>query len=481
MFPNNYFEDICAYTSGYRVKATLVNFYDLLNHKETVLLPIKEDSKAPEIKNWQKLTYADTQVERYQRALDYALHNTAIGVQLGNGIHAIDVDSDELAEQFLTLNPLLANTLRTRGSRGCQLWVKIDGECPEKVHPLKLADGKQVGEWRSRGGQSIIFGNHPSGNRYSYPKLEQPITIKFADIRWPIGWVLPWDPTTKPKTKTQRKKEDTDQKVADKLRKRIEGYIATVPGAVEGQGGDAQTYSVACALTHGFALSANDAMVHMRLYNQKCVPPWSEEDLQRKIDESIKATDHQKSRGHLLGTNNSGLPEVILPGIGRNESSFARDISKLLPKQTLFRKSDFVVEVTEPEKSECELGHSDQTIRFQTMTPRKFTTWVEQYVTTGVVVAPKDDVEATPRFVECSMRDVQAAHVLEGPIFSASLPSIDRILDVPIPIRVPSGDVVYPKVGYNERLRLFCDPKSQRSIQNQPVVIESKPATKLVS
>jgi hypothetical protein len=384
---NNYFEDICAFTIGYRVNVQLANIYDLLNHREAVLLPIKEGEKAPDLNGWQKKTFADTQTERYQKDLLYAFHNTAIGVQLGNGVHAIDVDNDDLADQFLALNPTLTNTLRTRGSRGCQFWVKIDGECPEKVRPIKLADKTQVGEWRSKGGQSVIYGNHPSGNRYSVLTAKQPVTIKFADIRWPAGWVLPWDPTTKPKSKTQQKKEAA----GDNLSRRIQKYIDAIPGAVSGDGGHNATYFVAWQLVHGFALSVEEALPFLQSFNGRCQPPWTEAELRHKLNQAATATDHKSSRGHLRGTNATGLPEVLLPGVGRNERSFAKDIAEALPDATLFLKNKSVVEIIEPQQAECDLGREDRSTRFSVMSPKRFTTWVEDHMTTGIMVSQGED------------------------------------------------------------------------------------------
>ncbi len=41
---------------------------------------------------------------------------------------------------------------------------------------------------------------------------------------------------------------------------RARKYLAAIPGAVSGQGGHDQTFSAACALVNGFALSEADAL-----------------------------------------------------------------------------------------------------------------------------------------------------------------------------------------------------------------------------
>ncbi|MEY4438452.1 MAG: hypothetical protein RL249_864, partial [Actinomycetota bacterium] len=42
-----------------------------------------------------------------------------------------------------------------------------------------------VGEWRATGGQTVIFGTHPSGCRYRRLVKAVPVQITFAEINWP--------------------------------------------------------------------------------------------------------------------------------------------------------------------------------------------------------------------------------------------------------------------------------------------------------
>jgi hypothetical protein len=132
------------------------------------------------------LQFKETQTNEHLAQLEHSFRNSAVGVKLGSGIYAIDIDTDELAGQFLDLNPRLQKTLRTRGKRGCQLWLKIDGDVPDSCK-LKLS-GKPIGEWRSKGNQSIIYGQHPDGPRYQVLVREKPVIIKFEEINWPKHW-----------------------------------------------------------------------------------------------------------------------------------------------------------------------------------------------------------------------------------------------------------------------------------------------------
>ena len=83
------------------------------------------------------------------------------------------------------------------------------------------------------------------------------------------------------------------------LEDRIHTYLDAIPPAIAGQGGDTQTYKVACRLVNGFALPPEQALRWMRVYSAKCQPPWSEAELVHKV-ESAFAADHQRPRGCLL-------------------------------------------------------------------------------------------------------------------------------------------------------------------------------------
>jgi P4 family phage/plasmid primase-like protien len=158
--------------------------------ESVVLLPIPRGKKGPVTKGWQDTTLSQTQSPEYLRRLNQG----NIGVLLGapsNGLCTVDIDSDMELEVFLTLNPILAETLTTKGARGAQLWVKVEGEYPP-LTKLKTDAGEDYGEWRAGGGQSIIHGVHPSGVPYQRLKDAPPATITFDQIVWPENVKLPW-------------------------------------------------------------------------------------------------------------------------------------------------------------------------------------------------------------------------------------------------------------------------------------------------
>jgi putative DNA primase/helicase len=213
---------------------------------QPVLLPIPAGQKGPRYGGWQSLTWEqsqdpefrlrvpeapmpgerfandDVEIWRERRYADL-LPAGNIGVLLGEPsrleadgrsfrLCSIDVDETESVPAFLALNPALADTLQTVGARGRNFWIWVEGEFPRlhknvcwiatEDHESKRSPGKTIkkgepdtdrpwGEWRSTGGQTVIYGLHPSGCRYTRTGAA-PARIKFSEIVWPAGLHLPW-------------------------------------------------------------------------------------------------------------------------------------------------------------------------------------------------------------------------------------------------------------------------------------------------
>jgi hypothetical protein len=89
---------------------------------------------------------------------------------------------------------------------------------------------------------------------------------------------------------------------------RVRKYLAKCDPAVSGQHGHDTTFKVAVALVWGFALRRDAALAHLRAYNKRCQPPWSDFELEHKIDSAISTLNHQwavneldtKPPGHLI-------------------------------------------------------------------------------------------------------------------------------------------------------------------------------------
>lgn len=64
---------------------------------------------------------------------------------------------------------------------------------------------------------------------------------------------------------------------------RARKYVAKVPPAVEGEGGDRKTFAICAKLARGFDLTDDECMSVLVSWNAICQPPWSEEELWLKI------------------------------------------------------------------------------------------------------------------------------------------------------------------------------------------------------
>ncbi len=158
-----------------------------------VLVPIREGSKIPTLTGWQDLTLEAMSNESYLRRLECSGNLAVLVGEPSAGLCSIDIDDDRDVAPFLELNPALCSTLQTKGNRGCNLWLQIEGEFP-RIQKLCDDTGVHWGEWRSTGAMTIIHGTHPSGAPYRIVGGSSPVTIRFDEICWPEGLVLPWVP-----------------------------------------------------------------------------------------------------------------------------------------------------------------------------------------------------------------------------------------------------------------------------------------------
>jgi hypothetical protein len=73
---------------------------------------------------------------------------------------------------------------------------------------------------------------------------------------------------------------------AEVMIRRARGYLATIEGAISGQGGHNKTFRVACTLIHKFGLSMEQAWPLFIEWNHQCEPPWSEKELLHKLQDA---------------------------------------------------------------------------------------------------------------------------------------------------------------------------------------------------
>jgi hypothetical protein len=265
---------------------------------EAVLIPIPSGEKGPRMTGWQKMTLADMTDDYLEK-----LEGQNIGVLLGSaskGLVTIDADSDEFLAGFLEVNPCASESLISRGARGGNVWVRFGGSFP-KSGKIKNADGSPWGEFRADGMQTVICGQHPSGKTYSNNQ-RAPLTMEFADIKWPSGLRLPWEAVATGVVPP----EPCASSMADfsNLSQRARAYVDKMPPAIEGECGSDATFAVAKKLVHDFALPELDAWPIILEYNSRCSPPWLEKDLRHKLEDASSCNRSARVRGELADSDN---------------------------------------------------------------------------------------------------------------------------------------------------------------------------------
>lgn len=405
-----------------------VSYVQSLGLKDAVLLPIPHGEKGPRISGWQKKTLAEMQDPAY---LSLFAEDGNIGVLLGepsNGLCVIDIDSDEYVEPFLALNPALAGTLRTRGSRGCSLWLRINGEYP-KAGKIKDVDGVPVMEWRAAGQQSVVHGVHPKGMPYQRIVEASPVAVAFDKIVWPDSVSLPWQNSKSsnfnfPAGVRSATSSHVPESTIDNARK----YVAKMPPAISGQNGHDKTLAVACALIKGFNLTVLDALPLLREYNQICVPCWTDGELERKLVEADRLSD-EKPRGHLILPEkpdySSGISApnatIILPGNGVTISKCAKVLFDLIaPSHTMFNRGGKVVEMVQD---------TGGRYRLQIVTPAAFRSCAEKF---GRLFAWRTGKDNKPVLKPTTMPEETAKALLETKEARHILPTINTIINCPV-------------------------------------------------
>ncbi len=168
-----------------QTKLTLI---ERLLGEDVFFVPCEWGTKKPLV-TYVERPFEATKTPAYRALFEIQEVNVAIYLgKASGGLCAIDFDSDEDLNEFLGLNPALANSLRSRGSRGSMLWVRIKGDYPQSCN----SKDKHF-EWRADKRLSTIYGRHPTGVEYQVVVDAAPAELAFSEIVWPESWELPWN------------------------------------------------------------------------------------------------------------------------------------------------------------------------------------------------------------------------------------------------------------------------------------------------
>ena len=123
-------------------------------------------------------------------------------------------------------------------------------------------------------------------------------------------------------------------------RERASKYVSTIPPAVSGASGHNDTFRVACVLLQGFDLPRSDARAVLDEFNARCQPPWSDKELEHKLNQAAKMSgldtrEGMKPRGCLVADSGGGSERP--PALPSRAPSVA-------PPKELPKKPEFDVE-----------------------------------------------------------------------------------------------------------------------------------------
>ena len=150
---------------------------------QTVLLPVPIGEKGCREKSWPEFTLEKMGDPAYLKKLESGNVAVLLGEASGNLI-SIDFDEEEFLEAFMDGNPRLGGSTFTKGKRGGNVFLRIEGELPEFAN-LKDHEGRSIGELRSGACSTVVHGLHPEGVTYGIVNEAPPVRMGYDEIVWP--------------------------------------------------------------------------------------------------------------------------------------------------------------------------------------------------------------------------------------------------------------------------------------------------------
>lgn len=267
------------------------------------LIPLKGESKFP-FDGFPDTPY-DMELDREKFPANY-------GVLLRDDVLVIDVDPRNFEENdkphvrlFGQLEFSLKNTetpIIQTGSGGLHIYLKkpADFNIKEKIKGFRGLD------FKSTKGRFMV------GPGSIHPDTKKPYVLMRGSFLSMID--APENLLKLLKSGYRRKNhEATEQEFADLPDDvaRYRTFLENAPAAIEGQGGDNQTYSVACQ-GYNYGLSPQCTFEQLvEVYNPRCVPPWTTESLWVKVESAYKHA--QGELGGAKPENETAFKKLELP------------------------------------------------------------------------------------------------------------------------------------------------------------------------
>lgn len=298
------------------------------------VFPLAPDSRRPAEPKWDWSANATTDPEMI--AFWWGTGDWNIGCCTGSGVVVVDLDqkNDQDGIGAYLERGGAFNTLAVRTTTG-GMHLYFVGEGRNSAG--KIAPGIDL---RGDGGYVVAPGSTIDGAAYELVSDHAlaPLPAWVAHAAQQRATVS----TSAPLTEL-----DTPQALASAAL-----WLGAQRPAIEGQGGDAYTYQVACELRDRGVSEALALDLLLEHWNERCLPPWSPDELRAKVENAFAYAQNPagaKATAVLLGVNQApiDIPEDAAPVApaateGRDLSAFRLGsivpLATLAPRPWLYRR-----------------------------------------------------------------------------------------------------------------------------------------------
>lgn len=247
-----------------------------------------------------------------------------IGFRTGKGLIVIDLDGAAGLKWLKTITPFPKTRCVRTGSGGLHFYFSVESTITVRNSARKIAPGVDV---RGDGGYVVAPpSRHASGENYK-------VLFDYEIASCP-DWLLDLVTTgeggssSSSSVSSSQANEALSHISRDDRYSQAVAYANAIPAAVEGEGGDTQTFKVAAV---GYAFGVDEEVWFQWMaayYNPKCDPPWSIKDLKKKV-----VNGYQYNIGHPFGwklVNDSKLA-VLFEDSKKKEGSLNPPLYFVLP------------------------------------------------------------------------------------------------------------------------------------------------------
>ena len=212
-------------------------------------------------------------------------HTRNIGIVTGKISNVVVIDLDNPEALAWATEHLPRTPMRNITAKGQHWFYGHPGVTVKNAVRVKVNGVELKVDIRADGGYVVAPGStHVSGHRYQAPE-PWPASLNELPVFDP-AWF--GSPVAEPAWSTLPAAPRTLAPLTPDRLDRVRAYLAKVPPAIAGQGGDLHTYQVCCRVVRGFDLSEGEAFEPLAEWNARNVPPWTESELRTKINGAVK-------------------------------------------------------------------------------------------------------------------------------------------------------------------------------------------------